>query len=206
MIQRHKDIFFSVADQLSCLIGVREPNPLADRWIGRSGYLPKGQECKAKTSNNVNFEFGGLVVDPILCPEAFTALSLPDAMDKWNNKFLQNGELPAYFNREQDGPEKGLLRYQGFPIHADYDLMYVCSADRNTKARFTDLGEHQRLFRSVQSKLNMQFGIPMIQHGTELSWNGGVGAAESEYIYVFAPKQNFMQTKSTVSKDIREWH
>ena len=42
MRRDHMDVFFKVAEQFECWIGVREPNPLADKWIGKSGYVPKG--------------------------------------------------------------------------------------------------------------------------------------------------------------------
>ncbi len=85
MRRDHMDVFFKVAEQFGCWIGVREPNPLADKWIGKSGYVPKGLNCKAKTSDNPAFRFAGLVVDPTARPEAFTKETLPDAKDTWRH-------------------------------------------------------------------------------------------------------------------------
>jgi hypothetical protein len=51
MREDHRDVFFKTADKCGCWIGVREPNPLADNWIGKAGYVPKGLSCKAKTAD-----------------------------------------------------------------------------------------------------------------------------------------------------------
>ena len=37
----HKEAFFRVANDVSCWIGLREPNPLTDKWIGRAQHTPK---------------------------------------------------------------------------------------------------------------------------------------------------------------------
>src|SRR5712691_4759840 len=93
----HAQVFFDAARQCTCWIGLREPNPLADRWIGRPGYIPKGENCKAKTADNPTFPFAGLVVDPTTRPEAFEAETLAAAVDTWNHKFLKGGHLPGGF-------------------------------------------------------------------------------------------------------------
>lgn len=205
MKQQHKIIFFKVATQLNCIIGVREPNPLADQWIGHPGYIPKMHACKAKTANNSSHPFGGLVIDPLLCPEAFTDKALPGAKEKWTNSFLTGGNLPTYFTRETTGPEKGLVKYNGSAIHADYDLMYVSSANARGEHKFTEYAEKKVLEKRVLGSLNISLGVDMIQHGSEFDYEG-VGAAENEQVYIFKPSGNFAAVSSVVPKDKKNWH
>ena len=207
MIPSHIDAFYIVADRLSCLIGLRQPNTLSDKWIGKPGYIPKAQKCKAKTANNPKFELGGLVVNPFLLPDAFVTESLSGAKNKWTNGFLESGKLPPGFSCAEEGSEKGLLKYEDCPIHADYDLMYVCKADRYGKTVVSDFGEQKKLVLNVQTQLNILLGIPMIQHGTEMGWDGGVGAAEREMIYSFGPgRSGAPPFESVVSKSKLDWH
>jgi hypothetical protein len=209
MIQQHKLIFFKVAAQFNCIIGVREPNPLADKWIGRAGYTPKMQSCKAKTANNAGHPFAGLVVDPLLCPDAFTEKSLPVAKEKWTDSFLSGGNLPSGFTRETTGDEKGLVKYNGSAIYADYDLMYVSSADAKGEHTFTDYAEQKQLGIRVKAALNNLFGIAMIQHGAEFDWmdpKSRVGAAEKEQVHIFKPRGFFDSVQSAVPKDKSKWH
>src|SRR2546429_7629979 len=89
MRQDHMQVFFEAAQQCTCWIGLREPNPLADKWIGKPGYIPKCENCKAKTADNPSFQFAGLVVAPTLRPEAFRRETLSAAIDACENKFLK---------------------------------------------------------------------------------------------------------------------
>jgi hypothetical protein len=201
MLQAHKDIFFDAAQQFTCWIGLREPNELSDRWVGKRGYRPKGEACKAKTSDNEDFPFAGLVVDPILCPTAFSSeKALKDAQECWNTKFLVGGNLPPGFGRLESGPEKGLVRQQGQAIHADYDLMAISRAGQRGEHLFTSNAEEKALFAKVGAYLNQRFGTPLIQHGTEFMWDGGVGARESEYVLWFGPGRKLMRTQSSMPK------
>lgn len=94
---------------MNCWIGLREPNDLADKWIGKPGYLPKGVACQAKTSDNAGFGFSGLVVNPLLCPKAFKQSTLQEAREKWNG-FAANNQLPAGVTCENEGREKAVLK------------------------------------------------------------------------------------------------
>ena len=199
MLPEHKEVFFRVADFLHCWIGLREPNKLSDKWIGRAGYIPKGENCKAKTADNRHFDFAGLVINPILCPEAFQGSTLPDAVGKWK-KFAPGNHLPPGFSCSQTGKEKGILKFRDRAIHADFDLMAICSADKNGKMVFTTSEEENKLFFHVQRHLNLRLGSPLIQHGPEFAWKGGVGAAASEYVLFFGPKKGFQQTRSSMPK------
>ena len=80
MRQPHKNVFFMAAQQFTCWIGLREPNELSAKWIGKPRHEPKGESCKAKTADNATHRFGGLVVDPILCPGAFRPDTLQTAV------------------------------------------------------------------------------------------------------------------------------
>ena len=200
MLQWHKDIFFDAAQQFGCWIGLREPNELSDRWIGKAGYRPKGEECKAKSSDNENFRFAGLVVDPILCPDAFSPETLEAAVESWKKKFLVAGKLPPGFSRMESGPEKGLVRQQGQAIHADFDLMAINRSNERGEHLFTTNAEEKALFSRVEGYLNTRFGSPLIQHGSEFMWSGGVGARESEYVLWFGPGRRLKRSHSSMPK------
>ena len=200
MLEHHKEIFFQLAQQFTCWIGLREPNPLSDRWCGRAGYRPKGEECKAKTADQPDFRFAGLVVDPTLCAEAFTDESLPAALETWKTKFLIGDQMPGGFSRMESGPEKGLVRQQGQAIHADYDLMAISKSNERGEHLFTTNSEERALFNKVGKQLNRRFGTVMIQHGSEFMWMGGVGARESEFVLWFGPARRFIRGLSSMPK------
>lgn len=203
MLSHHFDVFYSVADEYWCWIGLREPNPLSDQWIGKFGYVPKSLDCKAKTSDKLDFKFRGLVVDPTLCPEAF--LNSEEAKATWTYKFLQNGDLPSGFSRDTQGPERGLVRHNGSKIHADYDLMCLVKASQDGSLAFTSPEEINELFSNVEKALNNQLGSKMIQHGTEFQFQG-MGARESEMVLYFGPKRQFRSSVSSMSIKLDKRH
>lgn len=200
MLQGLKDVFFDAAERHQCWIGLREPNPLAERWIGRSGYTPKMEACKAKTADNSRHEFAGLVVDPILCKNAFKPETVKAAQETWKNKFLKGDMLPVGFTRDTKGSQKGLVKYNGQAIYADFDLMAVNRSNENGDFVPTTLQEETDLFNAIAPLLNKGFGSQMIQHGAEFMWEGGVGARESEYVYWFGPGRRFQVGTSSMPK------
>jgi hypothetical protein len=208
MRDTHRAAFYSVANICNCQIGVREPNEYADKWIGISGYIPKMKECKAKTSDEPSYKFSGLIVDPILCPEAFTDASRSSANEKWYD-FTKDGNLPSNFTRETSGDERGLVKYKGAAIHSDYDLMFIRSLDNTRPAKYNDFSEREPLSIRVQTLLNINLGVSMIQHGAELDWydnESRVGAAESEMILTFGPNRYYSDFHSKVPKNKTYWH
>jgi len=204
MLSHHKEAFYKAADRLVCWIGLREPNPLAEKWIGRGG-VPKGIDCKAKTSDNPSFKFSGLVVSPTLRPEAFKPDSLDTAEDKWC-EFAPHDKLPSGYSCVTDGPEKGLVKKNGSPIFADYDLMAICKAGPDGRLARTTKHEEGALFIPIRRELNAAFGVPMIQHGAEFMWNKGVGAREREFVLWFGPKRQFRQDISSMPTTPDKWH
>ncbi len=183
MKRAHQRIFLEAAQRFGCWIGLREPNPLADKWIGRSGYIPKGKEVKAKTADNDGHPLAGLVVDPALCPDAFSAGIRQRAKENW-----KPAALPPGSHVEQDGPEKGLVRVGGKAIYADYDLMNVVRADEGGDMAYTTTKESMDLFARVSRFINTRIGVEMIQHGPEFDPDfQGVGAKESELVIYFGP-------------------
>jgi hypothetical protein len=108
MLQPHKDIFFFAANTFNCWIGLREPNELSDPWIGKQGYTSKSMTCKAKSADNPSSKLtAGLVVNPVIRPEAFLDESLSVAKKKWEE--FSNGGLPSGYICD----EKGFVRYHG---------------------------------------------------------------------------------------------
>ena len=176
MRRDHMDVFFKVAEQFECWIGVREPNPLADKWIGKSGYVPKGLNCKAKTSDNPAFRFAGLVVDP------------------------KDGRVPPGFACMQTGPEKGLVKFAGAAIFADYDLMAISRSNSRGERLFTDQAQQGELFAKIEPLLRQGLRVPMVQHPTEFMWDQGIGAREFEWVLWFGPGHRFNRSPSSMPK------
>ena len=99
MKQSHHEVFFHVAGEEKIWIGLREPNPLADRWVDKKWAQPKMLECKTKTSDNPTYHYAGLVVNPFLVPEAFKPQSLNRAEETWSKKFVNHCDfLPPLFD------------------------------------------------------------------------------------------------------------
>lgn len=197
MHPQHKSVFFDVAERRQCWIGLREPNPLAAKWIGRSGYAPKPLTCKAKTSDNPAFTYSGLVADPKLCEDAFAAGSRADALAKWE-QFAPAGQLPTGYKVVDHGQELGLVQYMGNFLHADYDLMAINRSNRQGEFLPTSQSEQQFLFSSVASEINRGIGLPLIQHGAEMMWTGGVGGRASEFVFWFGPGRRFQSWPSSM--------
>ena len=198
MQEKHKNVFFAAADQFTCWIGLREPNELSGKWIGLPGYEPKGESCKAKTADSPTHRFGGLVVDPVLCPEAFKVESRQAAIKTWQQKFLNAGRLPAGFARAESGPDRGLVKHNGLGIYAAFDLMAINRSNSNGDFVPTSLAEQKALFASVEPVLNLGLGAQLIQHGAEFMWDKGLGARESEWVLWFGPGRRFRQIMSSM--------
>lgn len=198
MKQTHKNVFFAAAEQFTCWIGLREPNELSAKWIGVARHVPKMEECKAKTADNPSHRFGGLVVDPTVCPEAFMPTSVQGAVRTWQQKFLKGNSLPPGFFRAENGAEKGLVKFNGSAIYADFDLMAVNLSNLNGDFLPTSLNEQKELFARVEPVLNRGLGARLIQHGAEFMWDKGLGARESEFVLWFGPGKRFKQTMSSM--------
>ena len=171
MKHEHHRIFHAAADRFQCWIGLREPNPLADRWIGKPGYMPKAMSVKAKTADRPGHPLAGLVVDPTLRPGAFRAGdSLKRAKDNWKPSALPEGAQVT-----QEGDEKGLVRVHGKAIYADYDLLALQWADSSTgdfqytysSAKDPGSWAIELLYRHVMLDLNNRLGVELVQHGPE---------------------------------------
>jgi hypothetical protein len=188
MRQDHISVFLDVANNAQCWIGLREPNPLSDKWVGKAGYRPKGEKCKAKTADNPMFDFAGLVVDPTARPEAFKKESLRAATDTWKQKFiLANGKLPPGFSLAKAAQHRGLVQHSGLFVYADYDLMAIQRSNPKGEWLPTAQKDVRDLFAKVKPALNKGLHAPLIQHGAEFMWDQGVGAREQEWVLWFGP-------------------
>ena len=197
MREQHKEPFFSAANQFSCWIGLREPNPLSDKWIGRAGYVPKPVSCKAKTGDNPRFSFAGLVVNPFEHEDAFTARTLADAKKKWET-FVIGNRLPVGYALMAQGPTKGLLQLHGASIFADFDLMAIIRSNEDGEFLETSSKEQMALLKDATKAINDGLGTPMIQHGSEMTFRQGVGARASERIFWFGPGERFRVDHSSM--------
>jgi hypothetical protein len=204
----HRRVFWEVArgvlldgQTLPCWIGVREPNPLADRWIGLPGYAPKSLKCKAKTADNDRFAYAGLVTDPHARPEAFLDRTRSEAIATWG-KFAPGGHLPAGFTCDADGETRGLVRQQSNQclIFADYDLMSVVVS--NAQGEFLETSDdlEERLGAEVERRVNAALGVPMVQHGPEFAYREGVGARERENVLWFGPGRRMQVWPSSMPR------
>ena len=187
-----RNVFFKAAQQYNCWIGLREPNPLSMQWVGKPGYTPKPESCKAKSADNPRFPFAGLVVDPTKCPDAFMPNTRQLAIETWSHKFLIGGRmLPPGFTVVEIGRERGLVKLNGKAIHADFDLMSIVRSNAQGEFLPTSQAEQAELFAQVGPALNQGFGEPLIQHGAEFMWNGGLGARASEFVLWYGPGNRF---------------
>lgn len=203
MIPKHREAFLKAAKDNQCWIWLRAPNRLAERWIGKDGYIPKPTECKAKTADNPDHRFGGLVVNPYDEPEAFSDRARTDAEDKWR-EFTISEHFRPQLDVVEDGPDRGLVRKFGKFIYSDYDLMTILPATPDGLPTYTpsqievrSLDGNQRRWinnpieedfeKKVIREINEAIGIKMIQHGSEFMWDG-VGTKAIESVLVFGPQ------------------
>ena len=211
MLPHHQEVFYTAAETYTCWIALREPNPLAERWIGRNGFRPKGHDCEAKTADNPAHRWAGLVVSPVLLPEAFRQdggvnSSLYLALEKWRT-FLSLGRLPAGFTCADSGLEKGVVRQNGLAIFADYDLMTLVKSDKKGSFLTTTDADELALMDKVIPHLNNSFGtklfeLKMIQHGPEFDPNFyGLGARAREQILYFGPGHRFQIGTSSMRNE-----
>jgi len=183
----HVLAFKTVADRFTCWIGLREPNPLGEKWIGNAGCGPKPESCKAKTADNPAFQYAGLVVDPTERPEAFLPASLPEALRKWNEGFMKSGSMPPGYSSVNEGSGRGVVTLHGRSLYADFDLMTLLRSDARGAKLYTTQPELHRLFDDVGPALNEILGVEMIQHGVEFTYADGVGARALEWVLWFGP-------------------
>ena len=85
MPPQHVEAFKRAAGHFKCWILVRRGNKDSLRFIGKTGYIPKAADCKAKTADRdfKDKQYAGLVTSPVLVPEAFSTERLGKAMKEW---------------------------------------------------------------------------------------------------------------------------
>ncbi len=102
--------------------------------------------------------------------------------------------------------QKGLVKYLGKGVHADFDLMYIVKAGNDGKMLFTSEQEQEGLFKLAAPMLNSLIGTDMILHGPEFLWKGGVGARESEFVWSFGPNKAFRTDMSSMPQEKGAYH
>ena len=217
MLTRHMQIFLDVAHEKHCWIYLREPNRLSERWVNHVACIPKDLNCSAKTSDNEDYEYSGLVVDPKIAPkEAFLPYSLEEAKTTFNNWVNKISNRTA-FSTIKEGKKKGIIKYNGFMLHADYDIMLIDRASRRDDkivSRFGNLltiedtktgkliGQDSDFAKEIINILNLRLtprypNHPLIPHGTEFGFNG-VGGRKSEGLFRFGPNREFSLDHSSM--------
>jgi hypothetical protein len=95
--------------------------------------------------------------------------------DDAGNRVADPGPSPFSWPRPSDGRGFSPTAHDATGMHHSAPLS---EAAANLK----------KFHEQIQHDLNNKLRIPMIQHGPEMAWNKGVGAAASEYVIWFGPK------------------
>lgn len=184
MRPQDRQVFAQAARDLTLWILVRRTNVQSLQYIGKPGYTPKPIDCKAKTADLdfKEYRLAGLVADPSLCPQAFTARKLQKAKEIWVD-----------FKREQglDRPDSssgyavvtdpasihyGAVTLRGDCLHGDYDLYDIIdpSQPHRNLASVETLSDQLHMrganFLRVQRYLNRRIGTDVVQHGGEAQY------------------------------------
>ncbi len=107
-------MFRAAAHNLRLWILVRETNAKTlERWVGQEDCVPKPVTCKAKTADMAHHPLAGLVVNPFVRPEAFSARRTPDAQYCWR-------QLAASWLRRPAGALIKAPRGGGIPYEVDH--------------------------------------------------------------------------------------
>jgi len=200
MPPQHVDGFKRTAGRFQVWILVRRGNPKSLQWIGKSGYIPKMLDCKAKTAEmDVEGHLtAGLVTSPILLPQAFGPEKLQKALGEWE-KFapklytfntqtsLADDRAGKHYTIQTDKTHrhygcvmyKPVFRSLGEFIHADYDLYAVVPySDPSANLRVAEQGfggaDHSRSPRlyDVQYFLKAAGILPGQDVGTPMVRHG----------------------------------
>lgn len=193
-------IFAQVAKDEKVWILVRATNVHSLRYIGKTGFLPKPVDCKAKTADQGGAK-AGLVVSPLVDRSAFSGSEedpssrCGKARVEWA-KFVGgtptiHSPLPAGYSIQMTpGPLSGCLMLNGNYLYGDYDLYDVIDpndplgSERLIKrVRDKDVSYSPKSLR-VQQALNAKFPARMVQHGDQLSFDEHT----EDLIYAFPPE------------------
>jgi hypothetical protein len=192
MRPKDRPLFSQVANALQAWILVRGTNAASLEYIGRSGYVPKPIECKAKTADAEKHSLVGLVVDPTIEPQAFSDSRLAKALSAWEDFVpeLRKDQSPYSVIQRPGAPDHGAVTLSGNKIHGDYDLkgvILVGQESRNLSAVETLNGQvHLRgpLFYKIKERVRAGIGVDMIQHSSE----EGYADHSDDLIDVFGPE------------------
>ncbi|MFJ6806659.1 hypothetical protein ACIQRK_11560 [Streptomyces anulatus] len=176
--EKNFDKFRNVARDRNVVVDVRPTNPSAPKWLDR-GAMPKPQDIKAKTVNEVDVLLGadaenvGLVgyFQPVLPDQGSVSVDAWDrVVSRFNQRSTEFHELAGKMARyEADGKftvHEGIVF--GFddeggrrPITGDHDLFDVSSPDG---ARISH-PEHDALIDEMRAK------DMAVVHGAHMFWN-----------------------------------
>jgi len=184
MEYRDRQAFLEAAEGWKVWVVVRRSNPESEPYIGKPGYVPKTNECKAKTADFAVDKFGkrirtaGLVVNPWIHPEAFAGNRLVSARREWDG-FAARWLSPSRkytVDEDRSHEHHGCAMLQGKYLYSDYDLFDIIDAvdplvRKQIRGRFnTQVNYHSTHFKAVMQFVNSRIrrdGKPvwMIQHG-----------------------------------------
>lgn len=192
-----KIVFSEAAHHFNVWLLVRRTNPKSLPYIGKSGYVAKRIDCKAKTADldSDGFQTAGLVVDASIHPHAFKSGKGAKALGEWDSFARQQGiseknEGRYTVDRDKKSRHYGCVLFDGKYIHGDYDLYDIILAEqprRNLAAVEVLHGvPHMRgaKLHEVMAYINERIGAEVVRHGGEMQY-----ADHSEQsIDAFGPK------------------
>ena len=182
-----RSVFAAAAVQIGVYILVRGTNKASLKYVQDPRFIPKPIDCKLKTADQG--DLAGLVVDPVLNPQAFSEKRREKAV-KWI------GTLPGRYTVDMAKNSRfvGCVQLGGKCIHGDYDLKAIVLRGqefRNLSLVTELLGQDARRgpkFYEVQRWVNNAIGKPMVQHGAEDEYLDHSDDAD-ETIFVFFPEK-----------------
>jgi hypothetical protein len=201
-----KRIFAEAAKKFQVWLVLRQSNPASLNYIGKFGYFPKPITCKAKTADDDaitgrgakrhTYDTAGLVVDPTIHKNVFSADKRDEAYGLWNDfkaKYLDAKGSDYAVDRDAKSQHYGCVLYKGKYLHSDYDL-YDIIAVGHENANLTVVGERDGApdFRPahlypVEDYVNARIGAEMVHHGGQYQFTPHT----KHFVEVFGPKGEF---------------
>ena len=221
MLECHIDIFKDATtkakyqrDYVACIL-VRDTNVASLKFIGLSGFRPKPIECKAKTANAHGHRFSGLVVSPLMLPEAFRPNDLINAKKNWLDFEKVMRSRSNCWTVRQDGDLRGCVELNGKLLHGDYDLFDVIPVPKSELAPGNKLKWNRKVghlaaietlngqasYRTwgidpVKTYVNSKVRSPMVQHGAAMQFSGEF----EQNVHVFTPDRTYRFYKNVESE------
>jgi hypothetical protein len=156
------------------------------QYVGRSGYIPKPIECKAKTADTDvgQYRIAGLVIDPGRHPgSAFQGSKHGRAVECWQGFAAEHGIGPTgrsggpyAVDLDKSSQHYGCVTLNGRYIHGDYDLydIILLSHPRGNLAAVETLRGQRNMrgprWTPIMRYINQRIHSDMVQHGGQAQY------------------------------------